>query len=147
MTSQAPTKPYIFASIAALIIGTGAYGIGLLNAIMELNEKGYYLITLLYGLYSVISLQKTIRDKAEGIATTKLYFVISWASSVIAITLLAIGLVNAEMSLSEKGFYAMAYTLSLFAAVTVQKNVRDRQNIDISPTAKTNQQATQTVAE
>ena len=147
MTSQAPTKPYIFASIAALIIGTGAYGIGLLNAIMELNEKGYYLITLLYGLYSVISLQKTIRDKAEGIATTKLYFVISWASSVIAITLLAIGLVNAEMSLSEKGFYAMAYTLSLFAAVTVQKNVRDRQNIDISPPAKTNPQATQTVAE
>lgn len=67
MTTQAPTKPYIFASAAALVIGTGAYGIGLLNSIMELNEKGYYLITLLYGLYAVISLQKTIRDKAEGI--------------------------------------------------------------------------------
>lgn len=124
MSTQAPTKPYIFASIAALLIGSGAYGIGLLNTSMELNEKGYYLITLLYGLYSVISLQKTIRDQAEGIPTTKLYFMISWGSS--AIALLAIGLVNAEMSLSEKGFYAMAYTLSLFAAITVQKNVRDK---------------------
>jgi uncharacterized membrane protein YiaA len=126
MSTQAPTKPYIFASIAALLIGSGAYGIGLLNTSMELNEKGYYLITLLYGLYSVISLQKTIRDQAEGIPTTKLYFMISWGSSAIAIALLAIGLVNAEMSLSEKGFYAMAYTLSLFAAITVQKNVRDK---------------------
>jgi hypothetical protein len=26
---------------------------------------------------------------------------------------------------SEKGFYAMSFVLSLFAAVTVQKNVRD----------------------
>jgi uncharacterized membrane protein YiaA len=134
MTTQAPTKPYFIASVAALIIGTGAYGIGLLNAIMELNEKGYYLITLLYGLYSVISLQKTIRDKAENIPTTKLYFMLSWSSSAIAIALLAVGLVNAEMSLSEKGFYAMAYTLSLFAAITVQKNVRDKQSISTATT-------------
>lgn len=133
MTTQAPTKPYIFASGAALIIGIGAYGIGLLNSIMDLNEKGYYLITLLYGLYSVISLQKTIRDKAEGIPTTKLYFMISWASTALAIALLAIGLVNADMSLSEKGFYAMAYTLSLFAAITVQKNVRDKLSVNESP--------------
>jgi uncharacterized membrane protein YiaA len=130
MTTQAPTKPYIFASVAALVIGTGAFGIGLLNSLMALNEKGYYLITLLYGLYSVISLQKTIRDKAEGIPTTKLYFIISWASTAISIALLAIGLANADMSLSEKGFYAMAYTLSLFAAITVQKNVRDKESVD-----------------
>ncbi|HBY38958.1 MAG TPA: hypothetical protein DEH24_06060, partial [Alteromonas sp.] len=26
---------------------------------------------------------------------------------------------------SEKGFFGMAYTLSLFAAIAVQKNVRD----------------------
>ena len=29
------------------------------------------------------------------------------------------------LAASEKGFYAMAFVLSLFAAVTVQKNVRD----------------------
>ena len=127
MEIQAPTKSYIFASIAALIIGAGAYGIGLFNADMALNEKGYYLCIILYGLFSVVSLQKTIRDKAEGIATSKIYYSISWASAGISIGLLAIGLFNAELLLSEKGFYAMAYVLSIFAAVTVQKNVRDNQ--------------------
>jgi hypothetical protein len=37
-----------------------------------------------------------------------------------------------NMSLSEKGFYAMAYTLSLFATITVQKNVRDKQSAEQS---------------
>jgi uncharacterized membrane protein YiaA len=127
MEIQAPTKSYIIASIAALIIGAGAYGIGLFNADMALNEKGYYLCIILYGLFSMVSLQKTIRDKAEGIATSKIYHSLSWASAGISIALLAIGLFNAELLLSEKGFYAMAYVLSIFAAVTVQKNVRDKQ--------------------
>ncbi len=126
MTIQAPTKSYTLASLAALLIGTVAYGIGLFNAQMALNEKGYYLIIMLYGLFSMVSLQKTIRDKAEGIKTSSIYQTLSWASSGFAIALLAIGLYNAELALSEKGFYAMAYVLSLFAAVTVQKNVRDK---------------------
>lgn len=127
MNTQAPTKSYTLASIVALIIGAGAYGIGLFNADMALNEKGYYLCIILYGLFSMVSLQKTIRDKAEGIATSQIYYSLSWASAGISIALLAIGLFNAELLLSEKGFYAMAYVLSLFAAVTVQKNVRDKQ--------------------
>ena len=36
-----------------------------------------------------------------------------------------VGLWNSRMAASEKGFYAMSFVLSLFAAVTVQKNVRD----------------------
>lgn len=126
MTIQAPTKSYTLASVAALLIGTAAYGIGLFNAQMALNEKGYYLVIILYGLFSMVSLQKTIRDKAEGIKTSSMYQTLSWASSGFAIALLVIGLYNAELALSEKGFYAMAYVLSLFAAVTVQKNVRDK---------------------
>lgn len=126
MNIQAPTKAYTLSSIAALIIGVAAYGIGLFNADMALNEKGYYLIVMLYGLFSVVSLQKTIRDKVEGIKSSGIYYTLSWASSGIAIALLAVGLYNAELLLSEKGFYAMGYVLSLFAAVTVQKNVRDR---------------------
>lgn len=126
MNIQAPTKPYVMASIAALLIGVCAYGIGLFNANMALNEKGYYLTVMLYGLFSVVSLQKTIRDKAEGIQTSSIYFTLSWASTGFAIALLTIGLINADLLLSEKGFYAMGYVLSLFAAVTVQKNVRDK---------------------
>ncbi|MCF2948912.1 hypothetical protein L0668_12395 [Paraglaciecola aquimarina] len=127
MNIQAPTKSYSIASIAALIIGAGAYGIGLFNADMALNEKGYYLAIILYGLFSMVSLQKTIRDTLEGITTSKIYYILAWVSSGFAIALLTIGLINADLLLSEKGFFAMAYVLSLFAAVSVQKNVRDKQ--------------------
>jgi len=43
---------------------------------------------------------------------------------------LIIGLWNADLLLSEKGFYAMSYTLSLFAAIAVQKNTRDKAFIE-----------------
>src|SRR5699024_11476236 len=52
-----PTPAFIGASWAALILGVGAYLIGLFNATMELNEKGYYFAVLIVGLYSSISLR------------------------------------------------------------------------------------------
>lgn len=124
-----PTKAFRIASIAALVIGAGAYLIGLYNSAMQLNEKGYYLLVLLYGLFSFVSLQKTIRDQMQGQEISTPYTVICWLSAAIAIGLLTIGLINAQMLLSEKGFFAMAYTLAGFAAITVQKNVRDLMSV------------------
>ncbi len=124
-----PTAAFKGASIAALIIGVGAYLIGLFNApTMLLNEKGYYFTVLILGLYAAVSLQKAVRDKEEGIPVTSIYYGLSWLAMFIAIGLMAIGLYNAvSLSLSEKGFYAMAFVLSVFAAITIQKNVRDTQ--------------------
>lgn len=136
-SSFKPTKAFRIASIAALIVGVGAYFIGLYNAPMALNEKGYYFTVMLFGLFSVISLQKTVRDNMEGVPSTKAYLVASGVAVVSAIALLAIGLVNAELLLSEKGFFAMAFTLSLFAAITVQKNVRDSAAFESSDHKKT----------
>jgi|SRR5699024_1771468 len=122
-----PTSAFKGASWAALLLGTSAYLIGLFNApTMELNEKGYYFAVLIFGLYSAVSLQKAVRDKDEGIPVTNIYYGISWFALIISISLIAIGLYNAgSIILSEKGFYGMAFALSLFAAVTVQKNIRD----------------------
>lgn len=123
-----PTSAFKGASYAALLIGIAAYLIGLFNASMELNEKGYYFAVLIFGLYAAVSLQKAVRDKDEGIPVTAIYYGISWFAVVIAIALMAIGLFNAgSIILSEKGFYAMAFVLSIFSAITVQKNVRDTQ--------------------
>lgn len=120
-----PTPAFIGASWTALLIGMVAYCVGLWNATMELNEKGYYFTILLFGLFSVISVQKAVRDKLEDIQVTEIYFGLSWFVSIVAIVLLAIGLWNATLDLSEKGFYAMSFTLSLFSAIAVQKNTRD----------------------
>jgi uncharacterized membrane protein YiaA len=123
-----PTSAFKGASWAALLIGVAAYLIGLFNATMELNEKGYYFAVLIFGLYSAVSLQKAVRDKEEGIPVTTIYYGISWVALIISILLIGIGLYNAgSIILSEKGFYAMAFVLSIFAAVTVQKNIRDTQ--------------------
>src|SRR5690625_5238661 len=121
-----PTAAFKGASWAALLIGVSAYLIGLFNATMELNQKGYYFAVLIFGLYSAVSLQKAVRDKDEGIPVTAIYYGISWVALIIAVALIGIGLFNAgSIILSEKGFYCMAFALSLFAAVTVQKNIRD----------------------
>ena len=123
--AQRPTAAFIGASWVALFVGSIAYFAGLWNAPMQLNEKGYYFTVLMYGLFSAVSLQKSVRDRLEGVPVTGLYYGLCWLSLTIALLLLTVGLWNATLSLSEKGFYAMAFLLSLFAAVAVQKNVRD----------------------
>lgn len=122
---QKPSAAFIGASWAVLFIGSITYLIGLWNAEAALNEKGYYFTILMYGLFSAVSLQKSVRDRLEGIRVTGIYYALCWLSLALSLVLLAVGLWNAPLTASEKGFYAMSYVLSLFAAITVQKNVRD----------------------
>jgi uncharacterized membrane protein YiaA len=120
-----PSAAFIAASWSAFFVGTIAFIIGLWNAEMQLNEKGYYFTVLMFGLFSAISVQKAVRDQLEGIPVTNLYYGIAWFTTLLSIVLLTVGLWNAELEKSEKGFYAMSFVLSLFAAIAVQKNTRD----------------------
>jgi uncharacterized membrane protein YiaA len=129
--NQKPSSAFIAASWVALFAGVLAFNIGLWNAEMMLNEKGYYFTVLMYGLFSAISLQKSVRDQLEGIPVTNIYYGLSWFSTILAIVLLTVGLWNATLSLSEKGFYAMSFLLSLFAAIAVQKNTRDSKREEV----------------
>lgn len=122
---QRPTGAFVGASWTALLVGAASYLIGLWNSDMQLNERGYYFTLLMYGLFAAVSLQKSVRDRLEGIPVTGIYFGLCWLSLGICVTLLVVGLWNAKLAYSEKGFYAMAYLMSLFAAVAVQKNIRD----------------------
>ena len=124
-TSARPSPAFVGASWSAMIVGILAYLVGLWNASMQLNEKGYYLTILLYGCFAAVSLQKTLRDRAENLPVTGLYVGLCWTSLSAALGLLTVGLWNAALMPSEKGFYAMSYVLTLFAIVAVQKNVRD----------------------
>ena len=99
-----PTSAFKGASLAALVIGILAYLIGLFNAAMELNEKGYYFVILIFGLYASVSLQKAVRDRDEGVPVTNIYYGISWFALMIAILLMGIGLYNAgSISFKRKG--------------------------------------------
>jgi len=120
-----PSTAFIAASWVALLAGMSAFVIGLWNAQMLLNEKGYYFTILLFGLFAAVSLQKSVRDQLENIPVTAIYYGLCWFATLAAIVLLALGLWNATLMLSEKGFYAMSFMLSLFGAIAVQKNTRD----------------------
>ncbi|NDV64179.1 inner membrane protein YiaA [Bacteroides sp. 224] len=126
--SKTPSPAYIAATWIVLLIGVVCYLIGLYNAEMQLNEKGYYFTILLFGLFSVIALQKSVRDKLDGVPVTNIFLSISWFGTLASILLLVVGLWNAELLLSEKGFYGIAYTMSVYAAISVQKNIRDAEH-------------------
>jgi uncharacterized membrane protein YiaA len=129
--NQKPSNAFIGASWVALIAGVVSYCTGLWNArSMFLNEKGYYFTVLMYGLFAAVSVQKAVRDQMEGVPVTNIYYGISWFSVILSLLLLVVGLWNAELERSEKGFYGMSFTLAMFAAVAVQKNVRDSALID-----------------
>ena len=125
MKKQKVSAAFVAASWIALACGMIGYIVGLWRAEMELNEKGYYFTILLYGLFAVVSLQKSVRDRLENLPVTDIYYGICWFATISSIVLLAVGLWNATILPSEKGFYAFAFLLALFGAITVQKNTRD----------------------
>jgi uncharacterized membrane protein YiaA len=123
--NQKPSAAFVGASWVALGAGMLGFLIGLSRADMQLNEKGFYFAVLMYGLFSAVSVQKSVRDRLEGIHVTDIYYGLSWFSTIVAITLLVIGLWNASILPSEKGYYAFSFLLALFGAIAVQKNTRD----------------------
>ena len=125
--AQKTSGAFIAASWIALGVGMAGFIIGLWRSEMLLSEKGYYFTVLMYGLFAAVSVQKNVRDRIEGIPVTAIYYGISWFSTILAIVLLVVGLWNATLLPSEKGFYAFAFLLGIFGAIAVQKNTRDMQ--------------------
>ena len=125
--TQKPSNAFVAASWIALGVGMVGFLAGLWRAQMMLNEKGYYFTVLMFGLFAVVSVQKSVRDRLEGIPVTDIYYGLSWFSTILSIILLTVGLWNATLLPSEKGFYAFAFLLAMFGAIAVQKNTRDTQ--------------------
>ncbi|MEQ9722445.1 inner membrane protein YiaA [Yersinia alsatica] len=123
-----PSSAFTAASWLALLGGFVIFLVGLWNADMQLNERGYYFAVLILGLFSAVSLQKTVRDKLEGMTTTSIYYSLCWVAFILAVLLMCVGLWNATLALSEKGFYGVTFFMSLFGAIAVQKNTRDSAN-------------------
>ena len=121
-------QAFYIASWVALGIGVSSYLVGLWNAELENAIKGYYFTVFAFGLYAAVSIQKTVRDRIEQIPVSSIYYGISWAAIILALSLFGIAIYqNDDLILSEKGFYSIAYVLSLYSCIVVQKNVRDAQ--------------------
>lgn len=129
--TQKPSFAFIAASWVAFGTGLIGYFTGIFsNQHLQLSEKGYYFTVIMFGLFSVISVQKSVRDKLEGIPVTDIYYGISLFCTILSIALLVIGLWNANMWGSEKGFFAFSFVLALFGVIAIQKNTRDSLAVD-----------------
>jgi len=127
-----PTGAYVGGTYAALGIGALGFAVGLWNAEMTLSEKGFYFIALLYGLFAAVSLQRVNRDKAECLPVSSAYSSLCYGALGSALLAILVGLWNATLLLSEKGYYAVCFILAIYAAITLQKNIRDISLLDRS---------------
>lgn len=126
--NQKTSAAFVGASWVALGAGMLGYLIGLWRSNMLLNEKGFYFTVLILGIFAVVSVQKSVRDRIDGFPVTDIYYGICWFATILSIALLTVGLWNATLLPSEKGFYAFAFLLGIFGAIAVQKNTRDNQD-------------------
>ena len=89
--NRVPVSPaFNIVSWVALMAGVASYLVGLWNAEMQLNERGYYFAVLLLGLFAAASYQKTVRDRYEGIPTTQIYYFMCLVTFIISIGLLLV---------------------------------------------------------
>ena len=70
VTTGKPTFAFIAASWTALLLGGLAFLIGLWRSSMLLSEKGFYFTLFMYGLFAAVSVQKSVRDRLEGVPVT-----------------------------------------------------------------------------
>ena len=70
---QKTSGAFIAASWIALGVGMAGFIIGLWRSEMLLSEKGYYFTVLMYGLFAAVSVQKSVRDRLEGVPVTAIY--------------------------------------------------------------------------
>lgn len=117
-----------YATILACLIGFGSFLVGLYNSNMTLSEQGYYGVLLVYSVFSSISLQKTVTEIDLGISVSKFYQNICIFSIILALLLFIIGLFNADLLKSEKGFYLMSYILTMFTSLYIQKQLSGKED-------------------
>ncbi|WP_046175563.1 YiaA/YiaB family inner membrane protein [Domibacillus indicus] len=59
------TPAFTFLAYFTFVAGVALFSIGLFNADMELNEKGYYIAVMILVAVGAILTQKVTRDNAE----------------------------------------------------------------------------------
>lgn len=120
-----PTGAFVGAAWAALALSFIVYFVSLYRAEMDPFAKAFFLGSFFFGVVSAVGLQKSVRDRHEGVPVTSIYLGVSWLGLAISLGMLAWGLINSPLLPSENGLYGMTFAMAVFAVVVVQKNVRD----------------------
>ncbi len=118
------------ASWLGLLIGISAFLIGLKKSEIQMQEKGYYFILLMFAALSVLSVQKVFRDKKHGTPVTGFYYGTSVFCMLISLVLFVLVLMNTVIERTEKAFYVAAFVLSLLSAIAIQRNTSNKKSLE-----------------
>jgi hypothetical protein len=58
------------------------------------------------------------------------FYALSWFAFILSTSGYLIGILRLENDIQTKGFFSMAYFFAIFAAFTLAKTIRDRQDAD-----------------
>lgn len=119
--NQKPSAAFVAASWVAPGASMFGYLIGLWRSNRLLNEKGFYFTVLMFGIFSVVSVQKSVRDRLEGLPVTDIYYGICWFSTILSIALLTIGRWNAALLLSRKASMRLPFCWAYSALLPCKK--------------------------
>jgi uncharacterized membrane protein YiaA len=80
--TQKPSFAFIAASWVAFGTGLIGYFTGVFgNKELQLSDKGYYFTVIMFALFAVISVQKSVRDRLEGILCFLVRTLPFWSNS------------------------------------------------------------------
>lgn len=123
--TRKPTAAFVGASWFALVVALGTYVVALWRMPLTYDQRWFYGTVLAFGLFGVIAVVKSVRDKEDDIAITPQFYFLSWVAALGPLIAFAIYLLNAPQDELTRGFLFLSYMFAVFAAVVVQRNVRD----------------------
>lgn len=131
MTSDAsavprkPTVAFVGAAWAALVVAILTYSVAVWRMPLTADQRWFYGVLLAFGLFGVVAVVKSVRDREDGIPVTPLFYGLSWVAALGPLAVIVIYLLNSPADELQRGFLFLAYMFAVFATVVVQRNTRD----------------------
>lgn len=127
--AKKPSAAFVAAGWAALTVFAGTYAVSLWRMDIPVIEAYFYVTIVLFGLFGVVSVVKSVRDKEDGIPVTGLFYGLAWVATIAPITIMSIYLLQiSTLDELQRGFLFLTFVACVFAVVVVQKNTRDLQD-------------------
>lgn len=123
--ARKPTVAFMGAAWVALAVALGTYVVALWRMPLTYDQRWFYGTVILFGLFGVVAVVKSIRDRDDSIPVTPAFYGLSWIAALGPITAMSIYLLNAPQDDLARGFLFLTFMFAIFAAVVVQKIVRD----------------------
>lgn len=108
-----------------LVLGAVSFAAALYHVTAPAETKAFYVLTILFALFGVVALSKSIRDRVEHIPVNPVFYGLSYVAVLAPATFLAAILYYCDYAADTKWLIFASATLMAFAAASIQKNIRD----------------------